>query len=667
MKMDKTSAAAVVHRTRARTWAITLAVIFIDAVVTCASGQIAFEDVSVAAGFGNTASETWGAAWGDLDGDHYPDLFSSNHRTRATLFHNNQNGTFTDVSQKVDVSRTPGWTGGRSDVDTHGATWADINNDGQEDLLEMVSAGEDHLWLNNNGLLTLVSNQYGMQYLPNRSKRQGVFVDYNGDGLLDLASISLGGATFYPQLSNGTFGAGHNQSTPMACWSDGQWGLLTDIDAASPGLEVVCAPRNATFPKVNAYANGVLSDVSSQYAQHAGINDAAELDYDGDLQPDMFLVRQSERPSDAYQYSPTGMEMQLITGAKGNKGVTFQSTGVLTIIASTRAGQVYGASDPLNEGDPINIKVGSSQWSPTNLTFTLDPTDPNNAGIGTRAAGFNIGYLTATGQWQISQGSGVYAYSYIQITSTQPISGLTFFGASGADIGLSPIILHNTPTGLVSVKHIGFDGAENCSSVVSGDFDNDMHEDIYLACTGGSHNLPNRLFRNNGNGTFTEVPNAGGAAGLVGAAVAEHAGTSESVVVADYDLDGFLDLLVTNGLNMRPLFIGGPKQLFHNLGRSGGNTNNWMEFDLVGTTDNRDGIGSKVYVTSPDGVTQYREQNGGYHRWSQNFMRVHVGLAQNTQANTTVVWPNGSSTTYTALPADHIYQLKQDGTYTQIH
>jgi len=119
---------------------------------------------------------------------------------------------------------------------------------------------------------------------------------------------------------------------------------------------------------------------------------------------------------------------------------------------------------------------------------------------------------------------------------------------------------------------------------------------------------------------------------------------------------------VTNGLNMRPLFIGGPKQLFHNRG----NSNNWMEFDLVGTTDNRDGIGSRVYVTA-GGVTQYREQNGGYHRWSQNFMRVHVGLAQNTQADTTVVWPNGTSTTYAGLQADHVYQLKQDGTYTQIH
>jgi hypothetical protein len=661
--MNKPSTAAFVRRQCTRTWAIAAAVLLIDAAVSGASAQIAFDDVSVAAGFGNTASETWGAAWGDLDGDHYPDLFSSNHRTRATLFHNNQNGTFTDVSRQVDVSRTPGWTGGRSDVDTHGASWGDFNNDGQEDLFEAVSSSADHIWMNQGGLLTLVTTQVGIGSLPNRAHRQTLFVDYNGDGLLDLASIGLHNSTFYPQLSNGTFGTDRKSYQLMACASDGQWGMLTDINAASPGLEVVCAPRITTFPKVNAFANGVVSDITSQYAQYANVNDAAELDYDGDLQPDLLLVRNSERPSDAYQYSPQAFEAQFITAGTKTKGVTFQSTGgILTLTVSTRAGQQYGANDPLLEGDPANIKIGTAQWSPTSLTFQLDPADPNNAGIATGALGLNIGYLTDTGQWEISQGSGVYAYSYVQASSTAPITGLTFLGASGTDLGQSPIMLHNTPGGLVPVKHIGLDGAAQCTSVVTGDFDNDMHEDIFLACTGGSHNLPNRLFRNNGNGTFTEVPNAGGAAGIVGAAVNEHAGTSESVVVADYDLDGFLDLLVTNGLNMRPLFIGGPKQLFHNHG----NSNNWMEFDLVGTTDNRDGIGSKVYVTA-GGVTQYREQSGGYHRWSQNFMRVHVGLALNTQADTTVVWPNGTSTTYTGLAADHIYQLKQDGTYTQIH
>jgi hypothetical protein len=32
-----------------------------------------------------------------------------------------------------------------------------------------------------------------------------------------------------------------------------------------------------------------------------------------------------------------------------------------------------------------------------------------------------------------------------------------------------------------------------------------------------------------------------------------------------------------------------------------------------------------------------------------------------------VVWPDGTSTTYTGLAANHVYQLKQDGTYVQTH
>jgi hypothetical protein len=114
---------------------------------------------------------------------------------------------------------------------------------------------------------------------------------------------------------------------------------------------------------------------------------------------------------------------------------------------------------------------------------------------------------------------------------------------------------------------------------------------------------------------------------------------------------------------MRPLNTGGVKQLFHNLG----NANSWIEFDLIGTTSNRGSIGSKLYLIA-GGVTPYREQNGDYHRWSQNLMRVDVGLAANTLVDTTtVLWPDNSSTTYTGLAGDHTCQVKQNGTYTQIH
>lgn len=56
-----------------------------------------------------------------------------------------------------------------------------------------------------------------------------------------------------------------------------------------------------------------------------------------------------------------------------------------------------------------------------------------------------------------------------------------------------------------------------------------------------------------------------GAPGVVGAGLASGAGTGDSVVVADYDLDCLLDLFVTNGLNMQPERVGGPDQLSRNV------------------------------------------------------------------------------------------------------
>lgn len=224
----------------------------------------------------------------------------------------------------------------------------------------------------------------------------------------------------------------------------------------------------------------------------------------------------------------------------------------------------------------------------------------------------------------------------------------------------TPMLLMSSPSGYVDETAArGLGGKILCRSAAVLDLDNDMDEDIFLACSGGAENIANIVYQNNGNGTFTLVPNAGGAAGLIGAAVGNNAGTSDSVIAADYDIDGYMDAFVANGLNMRPDEEGGPKQLFHNTGHG----NHWLEFDLEGVTDNRDGIGARVYVTA-GGKTQYREQNGGYHRWSQNHMRIHVGLAGNTSANVRVVWPNGTEDTYNGVGADGLYRLTQGGAIT---
>ncbi len=82
-----------------------------------------FTDVTAKAG---VANERWGfgAVVGDYDNDGWPDIYVSNYG-RNRLYHNNRDGTFTDVAEKAGVT-VGGWSAG--------ATWGDYDHDGFLDL-----------------------------------------------------------------------------------------------------------------------------------------------------------------------------------------------------------------------------------------------------------------------------------------------------------------------------------------------------------------------------------------------------------------------------------------------------------------------------------------------------------------------------------------------------
>jgi len=204
-------------------------------------------------------------------------------------------------------------------------------------------------------------------------------------------------------------------------------------------------------------------------------------------------------------------------------------------------------------------------------------------------------------------------------------------------------LLIQTVSGMQDVSaSAGFGVPTSCESVSAADLDNDMDLDLYLVCQGTNTNLPNMLYENQGNGTFILVAGAGGAEGST-------VGMGESVAAADYDRDGFIDLLVTNGNSGNR----GPTQLFRNLG----NANHWLEIDLQGTISNRDGIGARVLVSAGN-KTQLREQSGGMHRYSQDHQRIHFGLGANTVVNEiTVYWPSGTVQQLINIPADQIISV----------
>ena len=318
--------------------------------------------------------------------------------------------------------------------------------------------------------------------------------------------------------------------------------------------------------------------------------------------------------------------------------------------------------------DITKIQIGAGGRHPAASTFTLDPNDPTVAGSPpspTDPASLPItqmAYTPTSHLWTVKvvtkltpTSPSIFSQGYFQVSSTAPINGLKGTGLWPSDKAGRPTLLINTPGKYVDqTVAAGLDTPVQCSSVTAGDFDNDMYIDLYLACRTGASNIANILYHNNGDGTFTAVPNAGGAAGPIGLAVADGAGTADSVITGDYDVDGFLDLFVTNGFNLRPLYIGGPTKLYHN----NGNSNHWIELDLVGTNSDRDATGARVSATA-NGVTQYRVQDGRYHRWSQDAKRMHFGLAGAAAATITVKWPSGTVQTFPNVPANRLYTVTE--------
>src|SRR3990172_2978369 len=114
----------------------------------------------------------------------------------------------------------------------------------------------------------------------------------------------------------------------------------------------------------------------------------------------------------------------------------------------------------------------------------------------------------------------------------------------------------------------------------------------------------NCLFRNNGDGSFTDVAHV------------NHAGRVEdgrAVAILDYDGDGCLALLVRNYRQ--------PAQLLRNRGGGG----HWLEVKLVGTRSNRDAVGARV-TTVTDPVRQLRVVNAGSGYLANSSLVLHFGL-----------------------------------------
>ena len=147
-----------------------------------------FTDVVFEAGLGKVHYPTQTGAWADYDNDGDLDLYLGNETTKnfrapSQLFRNNGDGTFTDVATRAGVENYR-WS--------KGVIWGDYDNDRFPDLYVANISGENRLYHNNgDGTFTDVAKQLGIthpfQCIPTW------FWDYDNDGALDLFVGAYGG------------------------------------------------------------------------------------------------------------------------------------------------------------------------------------------------------------------------------------------------------------------------------------------------------------------------------------------------------------------------------------------------------------------------------------------------------------------------------------------
>jgi hypothetical protein len=181
------------------------------------------------------------------------------------------------------------------------------------------------------------------------------------------------------------------------------------------------------------------------------------------------------------------------------------------------------------------------------------------------------------------------------------------------------------------------------------DLDNDGWVDFYFG-TGDpqlSRLEPNRFFRNNGDGTFSDLTAQVG--------LARPGNKGHGACFVDIDEDGDLDFYQQLGGH----YPGDHAEnaFYRNLK---GNQNRWLQLELTGVKSNRFGIGAAIVVRT-GGLAMLREVKGAEGFGSTNPYRQHFGLGKLTSIEAVeVTWPSGVKQSFTGFEPGHLYRIRED-------
>ena len=497
---------------------------------------------------------TGGLAVFDYDNDGFLDLFFTNGAAIPSLnktgpgfanrlFHNNKDGTFTDVTEKAGVAGV-GYS--------MGVAAGDYDNDGFVDLYVTGVNRNQLLHNNGNGTFTDVTEKARVPgTIPGKGKAWSVtagWIDYNNDGLLDLFVVNY---------------LDYDLKTAAIC--------------SQHKITTYCSPDDFKGLPNILYKNngdGTFTDVSvpSHVAEYVNKGmGVAFADYNGDGFTDIF-VSNDTFPNLLLHNNGDGTFTDEATSA----GVAYNALG------KTVAGMGADFRDLDDDGKPDIFH-----------TAMFGDSFPLYKNLG-------------NGEFEDSTNS----------------SRLTLF--------TSP----NTAWG-VGAYDFGNVGRKDLFTANAAILDNSMDVEYR------PYEQPNSLFQNLGKLTFADVTRTAGKSFQTPAA---HRGAA----FGDLNNDGKVDIVVT-------VLNGSPEILMNKTETH----NHWILLNLVGTRDNRDGLGTQVKITTAHG-SQYNEATTAVSYNSSSDKRVHFGLGEDKIIDKIELrWPTGVRQTLLNVRPDQVLTITE--------
>lgn len=538
-----------------------------------------------------------GAAIGDVDDDGRPDIFLTSGPRDNVLYRQSGPWKFADFTAEAGLAASGTWSAG--------ASFADVDGDGDLDLYVCNYDSPNHLYLNDGrGHFTETAKAWGVDVSD--ASVVAAFCDYDRDGDLD----------FYLLCNQFTREGGKLADTPL------------EMDP------VTKKPRAKT-------------EFAKYYRPRERSPGVFEFETYG---RDDFLFR-----NDGGHFTDVTKTAGLRGDGYGNS-VTwwdFNEDGWLDLCV----GNDYNSADRLL----LNNKNGTfsdvaAQVLPHTTWFSMgaDVADVNNDG----RLDFMMADMSNTTHYmsKLSMGEMGPFYPLLRDSVPQQFMRNTLFINTGV------------PRFQEAALMAGMASTDWSWAIKFGDYDNDGRVDVFVTngvsrmFNDADHRrnseeftsvsewdyyekqpplrMKNLAFKNEGGLRFSKT---GPAWGL------DFEGMTYSAASGDLDGDGDLDLVTCN--------LDDPVHLYRNESTTG----HTVALRLHGAKDNTRGIGARAEIVSKTAGRQVRQLMPDTGFLSCNEAMLHFGLGEDTEFSLTIYWPSGHMQKLEGLKADHLHVIREPG------